>query len=142
MQKILISFFVTTLLFFGCSGKKDVSSSIQAYSLECCAYSLADGWEVNGSFQVKDFANKEESGLFKSSFSYTVDLVSSEQKKTEKIAVGTKLKDEKEKPADAQIDLQFVVKNTNKPGNYTLNITVTDEITKKTAVISKPIVLE
>ena len=111
-------------------------------NLECCAYSLADGWEVNGSFQVKDFANKEESGLFKSSFSYTVDLVSSEQKKTEKIAVGTKLKDEKEKPADAQIDLQFVVKNTNKPGNYTLNITVTDEITKKTAVISKPIVLE
>ncbi len=142
MKNILIAVFILVLMFLGCSGKKDISTNIQAYNLDCYAYPADDGWEVNGSFQVKDFAAKEESGLFKSSFTYTVDLISADQKKTEKVALGNMVKEQKEKPADAQIDLQFIIKSTNKTGTYTLNITVTDETTKKTAVISKPIVLE
>ena len=103
---------------------------------------MDSGWEVDANVQVKDFAVQQQGDLYKASFSYVVALTAPDGKKVEKINSGVSTKEQKEKPEDAQIEIQFNLDSSYKPGTYSVAVTITDELTKKTTVITKPVSVE
>ncbi len=134
---------VAVFFLAGCSGKKETPiPQISAFSLNLGSFSLDSGWEIDASVQVKDFAMQQQGDLYKASFSYVVALTTPDGKKIEKINSGVSVKEQKEKPDDAQIEIQFNLDSTYKPGTYSVSIVITDELTKKTTTITKPISVE
>jgi hypothetical protein len=142
-MRYFILVFCVGVLFFGCSSKKaEEVPSIQAFSLDIGSYSMDKGWEVDATVQVKDFLIQQQGDTYKGSFSYTVDIVTPDGKKISKISSGISSKEDKEKPSDAQIDIQFNLDSKFVAGKYTVSVNITDELSKKQTTISKPIQIE
>lgn len=141
MNKLLL-FLFSFIFFAGCSEKKTEVPPFQAFSLNVGSFSVGEGWEIDASVQVKDFQIQQSGDSYKYAFQYSVDLIAPDGKAVKSISTGKEAKEDKEKPADAQIEIQFNLDSKYAPGTYTVAVTITDELSKKQTTISKPVKIE
>ena len=123
------------LLFSSC-GKKEEEKKLSAYNAEAFAYDLGNSWEVNSTTRVKGFDQEENSGMFKASLAYDINLVTPKNDTIKSLISKVIDKSEKEKMTDTGLETQFDLDSTYADGKYTLIFNIKDVISGRKAFTS------
>ncbi len=124
MKKTLLTSFLATLLFIGCSE----DPKLILFSPESFAFSLDSGWEVNASVNAKGFAQieKENSNLYYTHLTYSVNLFTPEDS-IFNADYDSIIDSTDEEIMDIQIESQLELDYGFAKGNYTLEFIVEDK---------------
>lgn len=131
-MKKLFLFTVILLVTAGCSRKQE---KFELFSAESFAYSMDNGWEMNGTVRAKGFEQIEENKKFSARLSYTIDLVTSDGKLIKGLESGNADKTADEKIPEIEINIQLKFNSNYKTGNCKLIFNVTDELSKQHAML-------
>ncbi len=142
-MKYLFYFIFIGLFIAGCSKKDEApAGKFEAYKMDLNAYQLDTCWEVNAPVQIKNFGVLQDGGNYSLNVSYSVDVTSADGRKAEGIFKDVFKNSTKDKPEDAQLDVQFNLSNSYKSGKLIVTVNITDEISKSKSSITKPLTLE
>lgn len=134
MKQLIFCLLLCSFVFISCSKKED--TKLELFSTEAFTFDTGSGWEVNVSTRVKGFNQEDKDGRFRSSFSYTLDLIKPEGDTIKALISRVEDKSEGEKISDTPIEAQFDLDSTYAMGNYKMLINVKDIVSGKTAVAS------
>lgn len=109
---------------------------IEAFNAEAFAFDIGDSWEVNASTQVKGFVQIEENEIYKSSISFSVDLITPEGDTIAGLITRVEDLSNKEKILDTAIEAQFELDSTYSAGKYGLIFNVSDVNSEGTASVT------
>jgi hypothetical protein len=118
------------LLVVACSKKQE---KFELFSAESFAYSMDKGWEMNGTVRAKGFEQNENDKKFSAKLSYTIDLVTVDDKYLTGIDSGTVDKTADEKISEIEVSTQLKLDSSYKPGTYKVIFNVKDELSKQSA---------
>ena len=85
MTKKIFVLLIVILLLYACSKEKE---KLELFSPEAFAYSMDNGWELNSSCRVRGFTQIEEEEAFKTKLSFSVDLLTPDNKKLPGVGEG------------------------------------------------------
>lgn len=131
-MKKLLYLSLAVLLLFSCSKEE---KKLEMFSPEAFAYSMDDGWELNASARIKGFELKEDSDLFETNISYSVDLVKTDGDTAKNVLTGELKNKELEIAADLQINAQIELDSTYTPGSYGIVFRAIDNFSGRTASV-------
>ncbi len=134
-MKSFIVIILVILFVSACS--KEEEQRLQLFTPEAFAYDVGDAWEVNVTFHAKGFTQKEENSQYYSKLDYSIDLVTPDKDTLKNIFSNSEEDTFKEKAEDIELEAQFDLDSTYRLGNYNLLIHVKDELSNRTAKISK-----
>ena len=118
-----------------CSKKEDIK--LEASINTTYAFNLASAWEVNISTKLKGFKQETSNDKFKTSISYTIDIIKPGGVTVKGLASKTEDKIDREKVPDIILDSQFNLDASYKPGKYTIIMNLKDLATGQTTTASK-----
>lgn len=131
-MKKCLALILILFLINACSKKEE---KFELFSAESFAYSMDNGWELNAAVRVKGFEQKENNNKFSMTLSYYIDIQTPDGKLLEKITSSVLNKTSNEKISDLPIEVQIQLNSTYKTGNYKIIFYVTDELSRKKAVL-------
>lgn len=126
MKRLLVLMSAVLIIFAGCSKKADVK--LTAFSTEAFAYGMGDSSEVDATTRVKGFQQDQKGGLYFSTLSYDIDIVTSKGDTVKSIVSRVVDKSSKEKLSDTQLDTQFDVGPNFVKGKYVLIFRIKDAL--------------
>jgi len=118
-----------------CSKKEDIK--LEASINTTYAFNLDSAWEVNISTKLKGFKQETSNDKFKTSISYTIDIIKPGGVTVKGLASKTEDKIDREKVPDIILDSQFNLDASYKPGKYTIIMNLKDLATGQTTTASK-----
>ena len=136
-MKYLLPGIIVILAFACLSCSKKENLKFEATINTTYAFNIDSAWEVNISTKVKGFKQEVSGDKFKTSISYTIDLIKPGGTTVKGLANKTEDKIDKEKVADVILDSQFNLDASYKPGKYTVVINLKDMATGQTTTASK-----
>jgi PBP1b-binding outer membrane lipoprotein LpoB len=125
------------ILVFICSCSKKENIKLEASVTTTYAFYLDSAWEVNLSTKVTGFKQEASIDKFKSSISYTIDIIKPGGVTVRGLVSKTEDKIDKEKLPDIILDSQFDLDASYKPGKYAIVINLKDMVTGQTATAKK-----
>ncbi len=136
-MKYLLPGLLIVLMTFICSCSKKEKLKLEATINTTYAFNLDSAWEVNISTKVKGFNQETINDKFKTSLSYSIDIIKPGGETVKGLVNKTEDKIEKEKLPDIILDSQFNLDATYKPGKYTIVINLKDVATGQTTTATK-----
>ncbi|MGK9368308.1 hypothetical protein ACSSWA_05365 [Melioribacter sp. Ez-97] len=121
------------LVIFAC----DEPENFKLTNAEVFAYLIDGGWEINATCIAEGFGQEKSDGVFIARLSYTVDLITPDNKKLEYIDEGLVDKSSEEEIEYLQVESQFQIDSTFAEGKYKIVMNVQDDNTQKSATIEK-----
>jgi hypothetical protein len=132
-MKKLSLLILLALVIFAC----DKPENFKLTNAEVFAYLVDGGWEINATCIAKGFGQEKSDGVFIARLSYTVDLITPDNKKLEYIDEGLVDKSSEEEIEYLQVESQFQIDSTFAEGKYKIVMNVQDDNTQKSATIEK-----
>lgn len=132
-MKKLSLLILLALVIFAC----DKPENFKLTNTEVFAYLVDGGWEINATCIAKGFDQEKSNGVYIARLSYTVDLITPDNKKLEYIDEGLVDKSSVEEIEYLQIESQFQIDSTFSEGNYKIVINAQDDNTQKSASVEK-----
>src|SRR5664280_35693 len=112
MKYLLPGLIILLAFFYSCSKKE--SLKLEASVTTTYAFYLDSAWEVNISTKVKGFKQEISNDKFKTSLSYTIDIIKPGGVTVRGLVSKTEDKIDKEKLSDIILDFQFNLDATYK----------------------------
>lgn len=134
MKYLLFCLLLCSFVFVSCS--KEDETKLELFSTEAFTFDTGSGWEVNVSTRVKGFNQEDKQGTFRSSLSYTLDLIKPEGDTIKALISKVEDKTESEKISDTPIEAQFDLDSSYAVGDYKLLINVKDVVSGRSAASS------
>jgi hypothetical protein len=135
MKYLLPGLIVLMTLICSCSKKENLK--LEASVTTTYAFYLDSAWEVNISTKVKGFKQEISNDKYKTSISYTIDIIKPGGVTVRGLVSKTEDKIDKEKLSDIILDFQFNLDATYKPGKYTIVVNLKDMVTGQTTTATK-----
>jgi hypothetical protein len=135
MKYLLPGLIILLAFFYSCSKKENFK--LEASVTTTYAFYLDSAWEVNISTKVKGFKQEASNNKFKTSISYTIDVIKPGGSIIKGLVSKTEDKIDKEKLPDIILDSQFNLDATYKPGKYTIVVNLKDMATGQTVTANK-----
>ncbi len=132
-MKKLSMILALALILFACQNSEDFKLT----DAEVFAFLIDNGWEINATCIVRGFGQESSGNAYVARLSYTVDLITPDNKKLEYIDEGLVNKSSEEKIEYLQVESQFQIDSTFSEGPYRIVINVHDDNTQKSASIEK-----
>jgi len=129
------------LMAFICSCSKKENLKLGASVTTAYAFYLDSTWEVNISTKVTGFKQEAINDKFKTSISYTIDIINPGGGTVKGLVSKAEDKIDKEKVPDIILDSQFNLDSSFKPGKYTVVVNLKDMATGQTATVTKELEL-
>ncbi|MCF8243227.1 MAG: hypothetical protein K9J16_17760 [Melioribacteraceae bacterium] len=139
MKKIFAVLLTFVFLIAACSQEE---KKLELFSPEAFAFQLDSGWELNGSVQIKGFAQKEEDDNYTAKLSYYSNLITPAGDTLNEVDYGMIDEYREEEMMDVSLDIQIELDSSFSAGSYKLIYFVSDDISNQQAMAEAQFTLD